>query len=137
MKSVYEAPTGKGNIYAHSFPFVQEVVAMQKEPNQEVKSGSMILLSTGECSPASPTPCPLGDLGRLRAVSGDQSMKTSPKGSIWAQKLRFCEELRNAQARLSQANRKTFHEALRRCFKKRKVEPFKEESSALSKNWAF
>lgn len=61
-------------------------------------------------------------------------MKTSAEGSVWAQKICFCVELQDAWARLSQANRKTFHGALRRYFKKRKVEPFKEESSALSKN---
>lgn len=121
MKSAFEAPTGKDNIDAHSFPLVQEAAATQTEPSWEVKSGSMILLSTGERSPASPTLRPPGDSGRLRAVSGDRSVKTSPKGRVWAQKLGLCVELQNARARLGQANRKTFHETLRRCFKKGKV----------------
>lgn len=46
MKSAFEAPTGKGSIYAHSFPFVQEAEAVWREKSWEVKSGSMILLST-------------------------------------------------------------------------------------------
>lgn len=61
------------------------------------------------------------NVGRVKPVSGDHGKKTSPKDRVWAQKLCFCVEPRNAWARLSRANRKTFHEALRRHFKKRKV----------------
>lgn len=87
MKSPFGPPTGETNIYTHNFPFVQEVAATQKEPSQEVKSGSVILLSTQERSPASRKPWLPRDLGRPRAVSADRSMKTSPKGSVWAQKI--------------------------------------------------
>ena len=64
---------------------------------------------------------PPENMGRVKPMSGDQGKKTSPKDRVWAQKLCFCVEPRNAWAWLSQANRKTFHEALRRHFKKRKV----------------
>lgn len=66
------------------------------EPGRQL--GSTILSSTcgtaWGCSPASWVPCSPGNLGRVNPVSGDQSVKTSLKGSVWAQKLCFCMEPR-------------------------------------------
>lgn len=97
----------------------------------------MILLRLelpGKCSPASWAPCLPGDLGKVKPVSGDRSMKTSPKGRVWAQKSTLLCRAPGFPGSAQPANRKTFHEALRRYLRKRKVESFKEESSALSKN---
>lgn len=109
----------------------------RREMSLEVKSDSMILLRLelpGKCSPASWAPCLPGDLGKVNPVSGDRSMKTSPKGRVWAQKSTLLCRAPGFPGSAQPANRKTFHEALRRYLRKRKVESFKEESSALSKN---
>ena len=43
MKSVFETPTGKGSLYAHSFPFVQEAAATKRdEPESKVRFNDFI-----------------------------------------------------------------------------------------------
>lgn len=43
MKSVFETPTGKGSLYVHSFPFVQEATATKRdEPGNEVRFNDFI-----------------------------------------------------------------------------------------------
>lgn len=109
----------------------------RREMSLEMKSDSMILLRLelpGKCSPASWAPCLPGDLGKVKPVSGDWSMKTSPKGRVWAQKSTLLCRAPGFPGSAQPANRKTFHGALRRYLRKRKAESFKEESSALSKN---
>ena len=94
----------------------------------------MILLRLelpGKCSPASWAPCLPGDLGKVKPVSGDWSMKTSPKGRVWAQKSTLLCRAPGFPGSAQPANRKTFHGALRRYLRKRNVDSFKEESSAL------
>ena len=106
----------------------------RREMSLEMKSDSMILLRLelpGKCSPASWAPCLPGDLGKVKPVSGDWSMKTSPKGRVWAQKSTLLCRAPGFPGSAQPANRKTFHGALRRYLRKRKAESFKEESSAL------
>ena len=43
MKSVFKTPTGKGSLYAHSFPFVQEAAAMKRDdPESKVRFNDFI-----------------------------------------------------------------------------------------------
>lgn len=146
MKSACEALASEGRNCAHGFPFIQEAAAMPNKTNQPIWLRLPSIVSAPRCCPGNAHSltgsCPTGGLGRVqqrlevcawrhphKAVFGHKnytsvlSFRTPGLGSAKLTERPFI----RLSGDISKKKKK----------KERKVEPFKEESSVLSKKNGF